>query len=67
MLGMPFSFVVDGRNKTPSKSSQLLSKKIGNLIGYGIYRLDYLKDPEVDIFRRQMIRYAVENAFILTF
>ena len=41
-----------------SKHLQLVNKKIGNLIGYGLYRFDYLKDPEVDVFRRKMVLYV---------
>lgn len=37
-----------------SKQVQLANKKIGNLIGFGLYRFEYMKDPEVDIFRRKM-------------
>lgn len=36
-----------------SKHAQLLNKQIGNLIGYGLYRFDYLKSSEVDLCRRR--------------
>lgn len=31
--------------------------KIGTLIGFGLYQFDYLKDPEVDTFRRRIARF----------
>jgi hypothetical protein len=35
--------------------AQLTNKKIGNVIGYGLYRFDYRRDTEIDLFRRKMI------------
>ena len=54
--GQKFRFLVIQYQKSNSKQVQLVNKKIGNLIGYGLYRFDYLKDSEVDIFRRNMVR-----------
>lgn len=51
----PFVFYVMTRAKPASKPLQLLNKKIGSLIGFGLYRFDYLKDFEVDVFRRNMV------------
>ena len=50
------TFQVDFRKKAPSKQEQLVNMKIGNLIGFGLYQFDYLKDPEVDTFRRRVER-----------
>jgi len=50
------TFQVDFRKKAPSKQEQHFNKKIGNLIGFGLYQFDYLKDPEVDTFRRRVER-----------
>jgi hypothetical protein len=50
-----FTLFLEAKSKPLSKQAQLLNKKIGNLIGFGLYRLEYLKDTEVEIFRRTMI------------
>jgi phosphatidylinositol-4,5-bisphosphate 3-kinase len=52
---MPFAFQVESKQKQVNKQMQALSKKIGFIIGYGLYRFDYLRDAEVDIFRRKMV------------
>lgn len=53
------SFVIDTKKKPLSKAEQRFNMRIGNLINYGLYQFDYLKDPEVDFFRRRMARFAL--------
>jgi len=50
------SFLVDFKKKAISKQEQLFNMKIGNLIGFGLYQFDYLKDQELDTFRRRAER-----------
>src|SRR5690606_1237273 len=58
--GGKIRFQVVTRHKSLPKQAQIVNKKIGNLIGFGLYRFDYLKDMEVDIFRRNMVRVRQE-------
>ena len=53
------TFIVDVKKKPTSKQEQRFNMKIGNLINYGLYQFDYLKDPEVDSFRRKMARLVI--------
>lgn len=62
--GIPFKFQVVPRKQPLAKDLQLVNKKIGSLIGFGLYRFDYFRDIEVDVFRRTMVsvrREATKN------
>ncbi|KAI3637772.1 hypothetical protein MIR68_004421 [Amoeboaphelidium protococcarum] len=54
MTGQQFTFYVFPQKRL-SKRQQLMSKKIGNILNFGLYRFDYLQDDETDIFRHQMV------------
>jgi len=36
-----------------SKEAQIANKQIGNIIGYGLYRFEYLRSQEIDMCRRR--------------
>jgi phosphatidylinositol-4,5-bisphosphate 3-kinase len=50
----PFKLFVERKGKT-SKIARLLNKKIGSVINFGLYRFDYIKNSEVERFRRVLL------------
>lgn len=55
MQKTPFTLLLQEKTKVFSKQRQLFTKKLGAVIGFGLYRFEYQRDQEIDIFRRRMV------------
>lgn len=57
-------FWIRKKYRRSDKYTQAMNKRLGSAIGYGLYRFEYLKDLEVEVFRRNMVsarRHAVDQ------